>query len=200
MGRKSISRRRKAITPKVNTWLRVLLQRLQHEDLEQLTMDDLARIAGKSKSTLYEYFETKEDILVAACRTKTDDLSRDILKATETESNTVQLYTALVQVFAEGTEDITIAFLQRVKKDLPQAWSVIDEFTDQFVELLKQLYKQGISEGIYNDFSVDLLGYLDKHFVIQVVTNPALFTDADHTVSKLVKDYLNLRLTGLLIR
>ena len=63
MGRKSVSRKRKAITPKVKQWLSELLIRIQFEDLKQLTMDDIARLAGTSKSTIYEYFNSKEEII-----------------------------------------------------------------------------------------------------------------------------------------
>ena len=200
MGRKSTSRKRKPITDKVNAWLSDLLIRLQFEDLEQLTMDDLARLAGKSKSTVYEYFATKEDILVAACETRTKALSESILAKSEEKLDTVKRYEELVGLFAEGTIGISISFLQGIRRHYPKAWAVIDEFTNAFIALLKELYKKGMAEGIYNPISVELLVHMDKHFVIQVVTNPAIFSDTQYTVSQLIRDYLNLRLTGLLKR
>jgi AcrR family transcriptional regulator len=200
MGRKSLSRKRKNITKKVNAWLSDLLVQLQHEDLEQLTMDDMARLAGKSKSTIYEYFESKEDILLAACQTRTRQLSESILKISQQNLDTVQLYEQLVEVFAAGTVGISISFLQSIKKHYPTAWSAIDELTDDFVALLKTQYEKGISEGIFNPISVELLGHIDKFFVIQVVTSPSIFSDDQYTMSNLIRDYLNLRLTGLLKR
>jgi hypothetical protein len=200
MGRKPVSRKRKPVTNKVNLWLRDLLICLQQEDIEQLTIDDMARLAGKSKSTIYEYFESKEEILMVACQTWTQVLSESILKKSQQNLNTIKLYEHLVEIFAEGTADISISFLQSVKLHYPKAWSVIEGFTDAFVDLLKLQYKQGIAEGIYNPISVDLLGQIDKLFVTQVVTDPAFFTDKKYTLSNLIRDYLNLRLTGLLKR
>ena len=60
MGRKSIEKIRKRPTPKVNAWLATLLIDIQDADLGLLTMDDLVRISGKSKSTFYTYFERDE--------------------------------------------------------------------------------------------------------------------------------------------
>lgn len=200
MGRKSLLRKRKSITKKVNKWLAELLVQLQYEDLEQLTIDDIARIAGKSKSTIYEYFESKEDILFAACETRIIVLTESILDLNKQNLDTVQLYKNLVEVFAEGAADISIIFLQNIKKYYPKAWLTIDEFTDKFIDLLQAQYQQGIKEGIYNKVSVELLGHLDKLFIIQVVTNPAIFSDEQYSISNLVRDYLNLRLTGLLKR
>lgn len=200
MGRKSLSKKRKKLTSKTTRWLSVLLVALQHENLEELTMDDLARFAGKSKSTVYEYFESKEEILKAACHTRTKVLSESISRLKLQNLDTVALYGQLIEIFAEGTSGISLSFLQNIKEHYPKAWSVIDDFTESFVELLKDQYKKGIIEGIYNPVSVELLGNIDKLFVIQVVTNPSIFSDDKYSIGNLVRDYLNLRLMGLLKR
>ncbi|MTB50722.1 TetR/AcrR family transcriptional regulator [Lewinella sp. W8] len=200
MGRKSVSRKRKAITRRTNKWLGELLLAIQQEDLETLTIDDIARLAGKSKSTIYEYFESKEDILLAACKTRTDQLFASIVEVSQRGLSPLELYPQLIEILAQGTVDITISFLQGIKSHYPQVWAVIDDFTDQFVALLKHHYESGIAEGLYNPVSVELLGHIDKLFIIQVVTNPAIFSDEKYALSSLVKDYLNLRLMGLLKR
>ncbi len=200
MGRKSMSKKRKGLTSKTNKWLSDLLEGLQFENLEQLTMDDIARIAGKSKSTIYEYFESKEEILQAACHTRTKVLTESIINVRQQKLDTVKLYGHLIEIFAEGTTGISLTFLQNIKQHFPKAWSEINEFTDSFVELLKDHYKKGIEEGVYNSVSIELLGSIDKLFIIQVVTNPSIFSDEKYTVSSLVRDYLNLRLNGLLKR
>jgi len=200
MGRKSSDKKRKQISSRVNSWLSQLLVDLQFENLEDLTMDDLARLAGKSKSTIYEYFSSKEEILKAACQTRTQELLSAIVQLGEKKLDGVERYRQLIEVFAEGTTGISITFLQSIKKDYPAAWAVVDNFTNQFVGLLEQHYAAGIKEGVYNSISVELLSHLDQLFIIQVVTNPAIFTDEKYTISKLIRDYLNLRLLGLLKR
>ncbi len=200
MGRKSIARKRKPITPKVQTWLKALLVRIQYEDLEQLKIDDIAKLAGTSKSTIYEYFGSKEEILEACCATRINQLTTDVLQLSQKDLDTTDLYTSLVEAFAEGVSDISFSFLQHIKLHYPQAWTLIDQFTDLYVDLLKNLYQKGIEEGLYNAVSIDLLGHIDKLFIIQVVTNPSIFSDEQYHISELIRDYLNLRLVGLLKR
>ncbi len=200
MGRKASLKKRKEISRKVNIWLSQLLVDLQYENLQELTMDDIARIAGRSKSTIYEYFKSKEEVLKAACQTRIDSLMNAILALNQQQLDGVEHYTHLIEIFAEGTTGISIAFLQSIKQNYPNAWNVIDTFTDQYVTLLQGHYAQGIEKGIYNAISVELLGSLDKLFIIQVVTNPTIFTDEKYTISNLIRDYLNLRLLGLLKR
>lgn len=193
-----MSRKRKSISPKVNIWLGELLLLLQYEDLDKLTMDDIARLVGKSKSTIYEYFESKEDILLAACQTRISFLVESGLKEAQQERSTVERYERLVEIFAEGTAGISIHFLQSIKQHYPKAWELIEEFTNNYIDLLKEQYRQGMAEGIYNPISIELLGFLDRLFVTQVVTNPDFFSDEQYSVSNLVRDYLRLRLHGLL--
>lgn len=200
MGRKAVSRKRKAVTNRTNKWLGRLLLGLQHEDLKALTIDDLAGIAGKSKSTIYEYFASKEDILVAACGTRTNQLATSIAQLEHRQLPVQQQYIQLMEIFARGTSDISIGFLQSIRQHYPGAWAVIDDFINNFITLLEAQYRQGIERGIYNPVSVELLGTIDKLFITQVVTNPAVFSDQKYTLSNLVRDYLNLRLTGLLKR
>ena len=198
MGRKSIDKSRKNINNKVNKWLEILLLNLQNKDIDELTMDDFAVLAKKSKSTIYSYFQSKEEILLAACKTKVDALSSSIFNIIEQDLETLELYELLVKTFAEGTSSISISFLQNVKKSYPTSWSIIEVFTDNYINLLRKQYKTGIEKGIFNSISIDLMSQLDKIFVLQVVTNPAIFNDKEYSISELITQYLNLRLTGLL--
>lgn len=200
MGRKSLEKKRKSPTKKVNAWLAELLLKLQGENLEHLTIDDIAKLANKSKSTIYDYFESKEDILIAACKTRIDILSTLIDKKEDYQGNPVEVYEYLVEGFTEGIADISISFLHQIKAYYPTAWRTINELTNTFVELLKTLYMQGIQEGFYHPISIDLLAHLDKYFVTEIVTNPSIFSNKKYTLSHLVKDYLKLRLTGLKVK
>ena len=200
MGRTALTKKRKPITTKVEKWLDELLLELQNKDLEKLTIDDLAKLSRKSKSTIYIYFDSKEEILLAACKTRLDAISNKIALTFQEDLDTVTLYETLVQLFTEGTSGISLYFLQNIKQNYLSAWTLIEDFTDHFIKLLKTQYKKGISEGIFNDVSVELASQLDKLFVMQVVTNPDLFNDKTYITSQLINDYLNLRLTGLLKR
>lgn len=200
MGRKSLNKNRKPITKKVKQWLEKLLLELQDKDLEKLTIDDLALLADKSKSTIYIYFESKEEIIIAICNIRVETITESIAQAFQQELDTIKLYESLVQQFTEGTAGISISFLQSIKQNYPSAWAIVENFTDIFIDLLKAQYNKGIEEGIFNDIPVDLMSHLDKIFVMQVVTNPTLFNDKTYKTSALIQDYLNLRLTGLLKR
>lgn len=198
MGRKAVLKKRKPITNKVKNWLSDLLIKIQYENLEDLTIDDLAKLAGISKSTVYEYFKSKEEILSAACETKVEVLVNELALLRDETISTNELYEKFVELFANGTSDISIGFLQSIKKYYPNAWVLIESFIESYLDLLKMQYTKGMSEGIYTKTSIELLINIDKIFVLQVVTNFSLFNDKAYTLSQLIREYLNLRLNGLL--
>jgi predicted DNA-binding protein YlxM (UPF0122 family) len=198
MGRKAVLKKRKPITNKVKNWLSDLLIKIQYENLEDLTIDDLAKLAGISKSTVYEYFKSKEEILCAACETKVEVLVNELALLRDENISTNELYEKFVELFANGTSDISIGFLQSIKKYYPNAWVLIESFIESYLDLLKMQYTKGMSEGIYTKTSIELLINIDKIFVLQVVTNFSLFNDKTYTLSQLIREYLNLRLNGLL--
>ena len=184
----------------MNAWLSQLLIKLQEEDLAKLSIEEIAKLADKSKSTIYDYFESKEDILLAACQTRIHALMNVIKSREGLSGSPVQIYEYLMERFTEEISGISISFLFQIKSYYPKAWKAINELTENFVALLKELYSLGIKEGYYQPLSVELLAHLDRYFVTEIVTNPGIFSDDSYTLTDLVSDYLKLRLTGLMIR
>lgn len=77
------------------------------------TMDDLARAAGLSKGSLYWYFRSKEDLLLALF----DAFSREVLASfQELEESDLPVI--------EGLEEVGTATIERLGADLPmtRAW------------------------------------------------------------------------------
>ena len=200
MGRKSLTIKRKKLTAKAKKWLEVLLKNIQFEDLHKLTMDDIAKLAGVSKSTIYVYFKSKEEIIEAACNTRVAKLVESITEVHHHSKDTLQIYSRLIEVFSDGISDISLNFIQSIKREYPNSWNLIENLIDTYIDLLKAQYNKGIQDGIFNPISIDLLSSIDKLFVLQVVTDSAMFSDEKYTLADLVKDYLNLRISGLLKR
>lgn len=54
-----------------------MLELIEQAPYNDLTVDEIARAAGLSRSAFYFYFRDKQDLLVAAAATLTDDLYRE---------------------------------------------------------------------------------------------------------------------------
>lgn len=198
MGRKAIEKVRKVPTNKINQWLKALLVKLQTVELVNLTIDDLAKLSGKSKATIYKYFESKEDIILAACQTRIDAVIPIIKNIHQDISTPVEVrYRQLLEEFSARLADITISFFHDVQLYYPIAWEAISGVSEVFVTLLEDLYQQGMDKGLFRPTNIELLKTLDRFFVTQIITNRAIFKDPDYTLNYLIRDYLRLRLEGL---
>ncbi len=198
MGRKALEKIRKIPTDKINQWLKLLLVKLQTVELANLTIDDLAKLSGKSKGTIYKYFESKEEVVLAACQTRVEVVTKIILNIHQDTSTPVEVrYRQLLEEFSARLSDITISFFYDIQLYYPTSWNAINGVSDVFVTLLEDLYQQGIDKGLFRPISIELLKTLDRFFVTQVITNQAIFKDPNYTLNYLVRDYLQLRLEGL---
>ena len=74
MGRKSLQKARKGPNSKTENWAKTLLPLLQTLKLDSLSMNTLSKLMGVSKSTIYEYFSTKEEIMDYVVAHKIEEL------------------------------------------------------------------------------------------------------------------------------
>ncbi len=197
MGRKSKEKERKPLTEKTKSWVRELLLLLQHQSLMELTIDDLAALIGKSKSTIYSYFATKEEIYQTAVQLILDDLTLVISEEVIEGNNMEFVYRSMLLEISEKIEGFSIGFLEQIQLHFPAVWLIIEKFTDKLLVTIESIYEIGMRCGDFKTFNISLLTALDKHFVMSIMTNSAQFSDQGLSLNDLVKEYFELRIRAL---
>lgn len=197
MGRKAIDRPRKALTPKAEIWVRELVPLLQDQDLSQLTLDDLSDLMGKSKSTIYSYFSTKEEIYHTSVHLVLNDISSAISTENLAVDDMEQALRFMLMSISLGIEGISIRYLEQLKDYFPDIWATIEGFTGQVRFLLEKIYEKGMEQGSFKRFNVSLLTALDHHFVLNIMTSAHTFSDQGLSLNDVVTEYLELRLSAL---
>jgi len=192
MGRKSTEKTRKPLSPKMEIWLDDLIPAIAGKNLSSLTIDDLAIITKKSKSTIYEYFKSKQEIIYAAVKRRISKLD-DLPKPSETES-VLFTYNALIEWLIKHLNDISFSFLNQLEQNFEHSWKLINEFMNRLLKTLKNLYKQGIQQGVFRAISVEILIDLDEFFITKWLSRE----DKDQTIDKMILDYVDIRLNGII--
>jgi AcrR family transcriptional regulator len=59
----------------------------QKYGIDKTTMDDIAREVGKGKSTLYYYYESKEDVFYAVVSKEKDEVVESVKKSKKLKKN-----------------------------------------------------------------------------------------------------------------
>lgn len=197
MGRKSIDRQRKPLTDKAKRWVRELTLLLQDKDLNKLTLDQLADLIGKSKSTIYSYFSTKEEIYFKVTELVLEDLSFVSSPKILEGKDMAQALKDILFTISIGIEGISIRYLEQLQKHYPEIWEVIEQFTQKVLFNLAMIYEKGMQDGSFKRFNISLLTALDSHFVMNIMTDASSFGEQGLSLKDLVKEYLELRLSAL---
>jgi AcrR family transcriptional regulator len=192
MGRKAIEKARKSKNEKTDQWLRALLPKLQDKELSGLTMDDLAALIPKSKSTLYDYFGSRDEMIIDAVNLKTTELRRynEVVK----ETDTLMRYQKLIEFLGEGLHDIHSGFLAQLPKAFPGAWELVQQFQSEIIKALSGLYIKGMEEGVFRQAPLQLVVGMDIHFINEVITDHDL---SGIPLKELINYYVEMRLKGL---
>jgi AcrR family transcriptional regulator len=197
MGRKSLNKDRKVLTPKAEQWVRSLFPLLQDIGLEKLTLDELAALMGKSKSTIYTYFKTKNEIYNATVQFILKDMEATIYSDFPKTDDMELAYRFMLLNIAEGLNGMSIQFLDEIKAYFPKVWDTITTFVDRMLDTFKMIYQKGMDNGQFNHFNIDLMMAMDTHFVVGIMTDTERFKKAKLSVDDLVTQYLELRIKAL---
>lgn len=195
MGRKSTVKNRKQLSKKMISWLEQLLPSIQNESLDSITINDISKKTAISKSTLYEYFESKEEIITKAIEIRLNKVDLSAITIDSNQSILLQ-YTKLIEGLTSRLNDISFHFIFLVKDQFNEAWQVISLFMDKLIDLLKELYTVGIKQNIFRPVSIDLLLKLDQYFITEWLSS----SKQNKTIDQLILDYVDLRLNGIVIK
>lgn len=181
----------------MKSWARDLIPILQNRDIEALTLDEISELTGKSKSTIYVYFSSKEEIYTAGVELILGEMAQavslEVLAAEDMEQSLREMLTGI----GKGIDGISIRFLEQIKLHFPETWKVIEAFTDEVLHILELIYKKGMEMGSFKKFNISLLTTLDRHFVLNIMTNNDAFCEQGLSLNALVTEYLELRLSAL---
>lgn len=186
------------ITAQQDKWLSRTEELFMRYGIKSLTMDDIARELGISKKTLYQFVESKDDLVVKVIERHLDaDKQRDC-------HNHEAATDALEEVFIvirEGSKDFQqmksnmIFELQRYHR---VAWEKIQEHQQKhlFQIILNNLHR-GIAEGLYRDnFDPEIVARLHNATVFTLF-DESHFPYAKFSWEKVFHEYMVHYLLGI---
>ena len=197
MGRKALDKARRPLSEKAKTWMRDLLPKLQDKQLDKLTLDQIALLSGRSKSTIYTYFNSKEEIYLTAIQMVLKDLKASIYTEIPKNFSMEESYREILLKISKGISGLSIQFLGEIQTYFPKVWMEVEQFTDQLLLTFRAIYKRGMQSGEFQFFNVELLMAMDSHFVMSIMTDSKRFKHNDITLNDLVVEYLELRIKAL---
>lgn len=128
------------------------------EGFYKTTMDDVASELGMSKKTIYKFFPSKDDLVMAIAKHFMGRMKSRILPALNSDKNAIEKLGDLINILAKGSEKISQKRMEEMKKHFPEIWIEIDKFRTQMMfGNITRVIDQGKNEGLFIDYPTNII-------------------------------------------
>jgi AcrR family transcriptional regulator len=161
-------------------------------------MDDLARNAGVSKKTIYQFFSDKNELinmivrelagchhqLFLSCRANSKDAIDEVLQQSATPFDT--------------WASVNPGFFYELEKFFPQAWKQLEQHKTKVLQpAIRKNLERGMAENIYRqDLHIDSIADIRLQ-QLTTALQPATFTSRRISVHGLMNEFTMFYLHGI---
>ena len=114
------------------------------------TVDDIAKAAGKGKSTFYYYFASKEEIFKAVLEKEAGLLRAKLIESISNELNPVDKIKNYILTRLEGFKDL-VNFYNAIRSECLNAIEIVDEIREKYDKEQSNIIKMILLESISKD-------------------------------------------------
>ena len=122
------------------------------------TMDDVASELGMSKKTIYKFFPSKDDLVMAIAKHFMNSMKNKIVPALNSDKNAIKKLSELISILAKASEKISPKRMDEIRKYFPSLWNEIDKFRTQMMfGNITKVIDQGKAEGLFIDYPTSII-------------------------------------------
>ena len=135
------------------------------------TMDEIASELSMSKKTIYKFFPSKEDLVMAIAQHFMNRMKSKILPALNSDKNAIEKLAELNSILAKSSEKISSNRMDEIRKHFPALWNEIDNFrTKMMFGNITKVIDQGKAEGLFIDYPTPIIMNMLVSSVRTIVT------------------------------
>lgn len=133
--------------------------------LRGITMEEISDELGVSKKTIYNYFESKADIVDMLLQRHLSNKNESMWEAISLGKNAIEILIGITNLMKETIQDIPPLVKRDLVKHFPlQLKKSNEELKNKIYEYIKQNVLKGIDQGLYrSNLNVELIA---RHYVV----------------------------------
>ena len=179
-------------------WLKRVEELFLRFGIKSITMDDVARELGISKKTLYQFVESKDDLVQKM-------LSRHIEQEKTTcnilfgaASNALEEMYIVIEGDTQQLKQMKANIIHDLQRYHPEAWEKVSEYQRGFLyTVVRNNLERGIREGLYrSNLDVDIMTKLHISGSLQLF-NEDIFPHAHYRYDQIFREYMLHYLYGI---
>lgn len=168
------------------------------EGFHKITMDEISKELGMSKSTLYKYFPSKLDLLEETITLLVNTVKGKIISNIAGSDDAVVKFVNVIRILTATITKFSDKFMSDLQNHAPQIWQKIDETRKILLyENISKIISQGQKEDLIKKYPPALIITLITGAIRQVV-NPNFLISAKFSYNDAVKYTFKIILGGIL--
>lgn len=130
--------------------------------IKSLTMDDVAFELGISKKTLYQWVESKDDLVIKVLHHHINCKKSNCLNLASASSNAIEEMLVVLDTNSQALAQIKTNVINDLQKYHREGWEMIRNYHYDFVfQNIRENLLRGRKEGLYRDnFDIDIIAKL----------------------------------------
>ena len=140
-------------------WLKRVEDLFLRYGIKSISMDDVARELGISKKTLYQFVDSKDDLVNKMLERHIDEEKKQCDQLFHVAGNAVEEMFLVIDNNAQQLQQMKANIVYDLQKYHRDAWEMIRDFQRSFLyTIIRKNLERGISEGLYrSDINVDIV-------------------------------------------
>jgi len=148
------------------------------------TMDEVASDLKMSKKTIYKFFPSKDDLVMAIAKHFMEGMKKKILPALNSDKNAIEKLAELNNILAKTSEKISSKRMDEIRRHFPKLWNEIDGFrTKMMFGNITKVIDQGKDEGLFIDYPTPIIMNTLVSSV-RAIVNPEFILNNNFSISE----------------
>lgn len=128
------------------------------EGFHKTTMDEVALELKVSKKTIYKFFPSKDELVLAIAKHFMNKMKNRIVPALSSDYNAIKKLEELIKILANASLRISPKMLDDMRRYFPTIWNEIDNFrTEMMFGNLTKVIEQGKAEELFLDYPTPIV-------------------------------------------
>ncbi|MFN8282421.1 MAG: TetR/AcrR family transcriptional regulator [Chitinophagales bacterium] len=197
MGRNAIQKTRNANPKKRDFYIQKLTEIFKEHGLKKYTMDSIASELNITKSTLYHYFSSKDEMVEIVLMKVLSQLGNF---ESITKNNAIDFeerFYKVLELFSETITDISNLMLADLQDDYPLLWNQVQQFIEYTTNVLSNFYDEGKKAGKFVGIHTSILVMSDRMF-FNAISDVDFLTKNKITLRMAFDEYFRMKCFGFI--
>ena len=178
--------------------LEIAIEQFSRYGVRTVTMEDIARLAGISKKTIYQEFKDKRDLVKETFASVLEADRRNMCYAANLEGGVIEHLVKTSRMLRERLANMNPMVILEIQRHFPEAWEQFETFKQEFVmKDLVTIMEKGKEQGYFRpEIDSRILARLRVNQVTSSF-DPAYFDMKEYSILDIQLEMLDHFLHGI---